>query len=149
MSNKDLIEYVLGSLEYIQNWTSKLSLSEFENDLKTSDAVNFRLNQINFAVSKISLDFKEKYSEFDWNLFHLATMPEEELDVIWGIIHGYKHLNDSYEGLFDYFEKLENCYLSEFFPEKLKAYREKELKFTRDYKYPIVTNKSIWTVKKR
>jgi|SRR5690606_9475467 len=149
MTNKELIKYILGSIEYIQNWTSNLSLSEFENDLKTSDAVNFRLGQINLALSKISSDFKEKYSEFDWVLFHVATMPESELDVVWDIIHGDKHLGDSYEGLFDYFEKLEECYFNEFFPENLKTYRAKEVKFTRDYKYPIVTNKSIWTVKKR
>jgi uncharacterized protein with HEPN domain len=149
MTNKDLIEYVLGSIEYLRDWTSNISLSDFENDLKTQDAVYFRLNQINYATSKISSDFKEKYSEFNWGFFHLATMPENECDVVWDNIHGYEHLNDSYEGLLDYYDDLEKYYLNEFFPEKLKTYRDKEVKFTRDYKYPIVTNKSIWTVKKR
>lgn len=144
ISDKEHIGYILGSIEHILAWTSQHDEESFTKDIMTNDAVRFRLNCIGRAAKMISTDFKNSTSNFPWHLLIILECIDDPDEIIWEIINGHDigSLNES-------FSELENIYLKNFTSQKEIKSQSANNKLSLNYKYPITTKHSIWTVKKR
>lgn len=153
LSNKQLFEYILGSFEYILSYTENFTEKEFENDLLIQDAVYYRLQYIGIATKELSSNLGQKYVDFPW-LFYLI-LDENPIEVIWELINSKS--NSDFDSIKSLFNELEKLYFKEFPSnrtkqqsiKKTKELNKKKIIYTTDYKYPIKTSKSIWTVRKK
>jgi uncharacterized protein with HEPN domain len=147
----DLLVFILGSIEILLSY---IEIRENESKIKemlTIDALCYRVLSIGQACNWLSDSFVEKQNKIPFKLWrHLSEynmILEEDIDYI---VNG----DSKYEGIADFFTQIEEIYLSEYQvskPKKQKKIEEhrKNVEWSRDYKYPITTKNSIWTVKKR
>lgn len=153
LSDKQLFEYILGSFEYILSYTENFTEKEFENELLIQDAVYHRLQCIGIAAKDLSSNLGQKYADFPW--FFYLILDENPPEVIWELINSKS--NSDFESIKSLFNELEKLYFKEFYPNKTKLTsikktkepKKKKIIYTTDYKYPIKTSKSIWTVRKK
>jgi len=150
LSDKDLIYNVhLGFCRVIY-YMHGLSSSDFYNDIKTQDAVKYNLGKIGIWSSKLKELYPAKYSEFPWYITMLnmeGFFAEEEL---WEIIKGKEN------GILLYFDQIEKMFVAEN-PEEAKEFQIRNslnriidnVQLSTNYKYPIHSKSSQWTVKKR
>lgn len=61
-----LLDDILLSIDKINEYSKGLTLNEFLNDSKTSDAVIRNFEIIGEAANRLPDDIKEKYPEIDW-----------------------------------------------------------------------------------
>ena len=83
-SDSYYIEHALVEINKIIGYTKGLSYDEFMSDIKTIDAVMFRLTQMIEYIKNLSTEFKEEHKEIPWG------------DVIGfrnGIVHEYGETN--------------------------------------------------------
>lgn len=128
---------------YIEDTTA----SKLKKDVKTRDAIGYNLRIMGELVDKLSSDFREKHYRIAWSLLVLFRIPffyaESE---IWSI------LKDEDNGILNDFDKLAEIYKVEY-PDEWKEYmnhaRENDLSLSTNYKFPIHSKSSIWTVKKK
>lgn len=144
MKNKEIFEYIFTSLDFIGKWRENATLEEFENNLMLMDAISYRLYSIgviaeNINISKLEkeevivvnqlIEFKIIFSNPNYKISLLSSLIfNNKLGELFGFI--FNMIVDKYE-------------------QKSKLELTKENKLSRDYKYPITTSNSIWTVKKR
>lgn len=149
LSDKELLEYILGSLEYTRQYLKYYNEDKFEKDLKTKDAVCYRMYKIGVATNFLSDKIKKLHPNFPWLLYNIWEY-EHNPEVIWDLNRKPQKMNGNFDSLLDLFSQLEIIYFKEYFPEKLmsKQSKVKESQLTTDFKYPIKTSHSIWTVKK-
>ncbi len=149
ITNQELIEYMLGSLELIQDYLNGYTEDQFFSSMLVQDAVCNRIFEVGHAASLITDDLLNKYPKFPWRIytsFKIFNSP----DTVWTLAGGKNTLDDKFESINSYFNELELLYLNEFFSSKLKIPTKNiDIPQTRIYKYPIVTSKSIWTVRKK
>ena len=82
LTDKDLIYNIYFGLCRIRYYIDGLTDKEFDNDIKTRDAVKYNLMKIGMWSSKLTKDFTAKYSDFPWLLAMLnieGFFAEEEL----------------------------------------------------------------------
>lgn len=150
LSDKDLIYNVYMGYCRIRYYMDGLSDAEFEKDIKTRDAVKYNLINIGRWSNRLSTDFKRKYSDFPFiiTMLHLdGFFAEEEL---WELI------KNKANGIIQYFVKVERIFAAEN-PSEAKEFliqnspnRLKDnVPLSTNYKYPIHSKSSQWTVKKR
>jgi uncharacterized protein with HEPN domain len=146
-SNKDAIFYILGSIQLITNWIKGHNQESYVSSIKVRDATIYRLKEIRYWSSKIDDDFKIKYEKFPWFLFSSFLFIDHlEYDEIWQLIK--KGIDG--KGLYKLAVLLEEIAGHEFQGKKIKSKElTGELEWSRDYKYPITTKKSLWTVEKK
>jgi uncharacterized protein with HEPN domain len=63
--NKPYIDDMLECINYIQEWTAKMTFAQFENNKMTQAAVFRNIEIIGEAAKRLSDDFVEKYSELE------------------------------------------------------------------------------------
>ena len=150
LSDKELLEFILGSFEYARQYLKYFSEDKFEKDLKTKDAVCYRMYKIGIATGALSEKIKNRHTNFPWTLYSIWEY-EHSPEVIWDLIKRPQKVNGNFDSLLDLFSQLEIIYFKEFFPEKLKLKQSKtkETQLSTEYKYPIKTSHSIWTVKNK
>lgn len=154
LTDKQIIEYILGSFEYIFSYTENCKEKDFENELLIQDAVYHRLQCIGIAVKDLSANFGQKHAEFPWAFYMILDINPPE--VIWELISS--KTNNNFGSIKSLFNELEKLYFKEFYPNQTKSTtpiketkepKKKKIIYTTDYKYPIKTSKSIWTVRKK
>ena len=150
LSDKELLEYILGSFELARHYLKYYNEDKFEKDLKTRDAVCYRMYNIGIATNFLSDKIKDSHPNFPWLLYNIWEH-EHNPEVIWNLIRRPQKVNGDFDSLLDLFSQLEIIYFKEYFPEKLKSKQRKikETQLSTDYKYPIKTSHSIWTVKNK
>lgn len=70
MGNKDdsyYMSHAINEIDIIIGYTKGLSYEEIFSDLKTTDAIMFRLTQMVEYIKSISIAFKEFHNEVPWN----------------------------------------------------------------------------------
>lgn len=151
LTDKDLIYNVFVSYCRVKYYILGLSRSEFDIDIKARDAVAYNLSKIGIWSDRLSNEFKEKYSDFPWAWLGMLNneffLSEEE---IWEIIKSKEN------GILIYFEQVEKMFVAENPDEAKKLEIRSNPNRTRDnvplstnYKYPIHSKSSQWTVKKK
>jgi uncharacterized protein with HEPN domain len=78
---KDILE----SIELIEQFVSGMELEEFKKDIKTSDAVIKRFENIGEATKNIPEDIKTRYSEVPWK--EMAGMRDKLVHFYFGVKH--------------------------------------------------------------
>ena len=121
-----------------------------KNELKVQDAVCHRFYCIGIVASDISEEFRSKYKDFPWYSYTYWIIGSDP-DIIWDLNKGNHHGSHDFESIESLFFELEKIYLKEFFPDKAISSNkfDKMKSWPKEHKYPIKSNKSIWTVKKR
>lgn len=88
-NDSDYLLHILEAINKIEYYLGNLTHDQFIVDEKTTDAVIRQFMVLGEAVSRISDDFREKYSEIPW---HLATgmrnrlvhdYLEVDVEVVW------------------------------------------------------------------
>ncbi|MGE5107836.1 MAG: DUF86 domain-containing protein [Sphingobacteriales bacterium] len=88
-----LLQDMLESIQYINDFTKGLSYEEYENDLKTRYAAERSFEIIGEAAARVPEDFKKKYQQIKWrevkDFRNILAHEYFGLDnsVIWNIIH--------------------------------------------------------------
>ena len=144
MKNKEIFEYIFTSLDFIGKWRGNYTLEEFEKDLMLMDAISYRLYSIGIIAENINISKLEKEEVIVVNqLIEFKTIfsnPNYKISLLSNLI-----FNDKLGELFGF---IFNMIVEKFEP-KSKLELTKENKLSIDYKYPITTSNSIWTVRKR
>ncbi|KWT84950.1 HepT-like ribonuclease domain-containing protein [Candidatus Magnetominusculus xianensis] len=78
---KDILE----SIEFIEQFTFGMGLEEFRKDVKTSDAVIKRFENIGEAAKKIPDEIKSLHPEIPWK--EMAGMRDKLVHVYFGVKH--------------------------------------------------------------
>jgi uncharacterized protein with HEPN domain len=151
LTDKEVLEYILGSLELIKEYLKGVTYKKFENDLKIQDSVCHRMYCIGNAVEFLSNQIKDNHPNFPWELYRYWVHFHNDPDTIWQLAKENEEIIDDFDSIYSLFCKLEEIYFFEFFPKKTpKVEKSKtQIAWSTDYKYPIKTEKSIWTVKKK
>jgi hypothetical protein len=144
MKNQEIFEYIFTSLDFIGKWRKNSTLEEFENDLMLMDAISYRLYSIGIIAENINISKLEKEEVIVVNQLIefkiIFSNPNYKISLLSNLIFSDK--------LGELFGFIFNMIVEKFEP-KSKLELTKENKLSRDYKYPITTSNSIWTVKKR
>ena len=141
--DKELIEGVLFCINQIEKYFKNHTEKSMEKDFMVQDAVLFRMALLGSFVSEISDNFKSKYDDFFWSI---SILKYEGIETAWGLYEANNTNSEPFESFKSIYKELENIYIKEYFPEKIS---NKEVKFDDDYKYPIKSKNSIWTVKSK
>lgn len=144
--DKQYLEYILASLKLINQYLKGFSEEKFENAIKIQDAVSYRMICIGRGAVELSDELKSKYDTFPWYLYSCFSYDVDEVWVIWDLYIANKEKKSNFESINSLYNELEKIYIKEYFPEKIS---NKEVKFDDDYKYPIKSKNSIWTVKSK
>jgi uncharacterized protein with HEPN domain len=150
LDDKDIFKYILGSIELIYNYLENYTIEKYERDIMIQDAVCNRMHCIGIAASDFSKDITDKYPDFPWSFYEVWIIFNDP-EIIWDLVRKNNDSDEDFESLKSYFSKLEEIYLMEYYPldnKYKKRKKTKETPWSTDYKYPIKTSKSIWTVKK-
>lgn len=78
---KDILE----SIELIEQFVTGMELEDFKKDIKTSDAVIKRFENIGEATKNIPDDIKTKYPEVPWK--EMAGMRDKLVHFYFGVKH--------------------------------------------------------------
>lgn len=86
---KILLQHILESIEYIEQYTSKISLKEFKYSIQSQDSVIRRLEIIGEAVKNLPNDFKATTPYISWR--EMAGMRDVliheyfgvDIDLVW------------------------------------------------------------------
>lgn len=152
LTDKELFEYILGSIELVQAYLKNYTLAKFEKDIKIQDAVCYRMHCIGIAASDFSEEMLNKHPDFPWDLYRIWTW-DNNSEIIWDLAKAKHRKLEDFDSLRSLFKKLEDIYFLEYFPIRFKSKVEKkindEVPWSTDYQYPIKTNNSLWTVKKK
>jgi len=160
LRDEDFLEYMLGSIQIIEERVEGMTKEEYDNDLLTKDSVQHRLHQIGLSYTKLSENTrKEIITELDGFSSLMVCLEYHQIpeNKEWKFISNWKSnfLFGTIETIGDLFYSLELIYFKLFHPKKYKGHfsqieKKKVLKpdYSTDYPYPIKTSKSIWTVKK-
>jgi uncharacterized protein with HEPN domain len=134
-------------LYYTENFTK----DQLQEDIKTQDAVAYCLQQIGRNANKLSYTFKKQNElddKGDWLLLAMFDMDNFFMsEDLWEMIY------DDSNGLAKMFRsihKIDNVLNGK--TEKASdspKIRVDDLPLTTNYRYPIHTKSSIWTVRKR
>lgn len=144
LEDRDYIFNINLMLIRIEYYTKGLTETEFYNDPKVRDAVSFCIMNLGYAISKLSDNIRNEYIKDSLSFFtifqKLGTFGDEEL---------WEMLKDKENGLLNHSKRIKEMYDYEC-NEKKKPNQiiKSKIEFTTDYKYPIKTSSSIWTVKK-
>jgi hypothetical protein len=135
-----------------------ITRDQFEEDPKTRDAVRYCLYIMGKSLEGITNKILKEYPGFPpWLKLVLCLDGGYGEDELWDV------LKDSEVGVMRYFNKFERMYelellsTSEAEKQKLKLFTtfedkvatKKDLSLDTNYKYPVTTKRSIWTVKKK
>jgi uncharacterized protein with HEPN domain len=63
------LEDIRGCIDQIEEYTEHISFSEFDDDLKTQDAVIRRIEIIGEAVKNLPNEFRTLHSDIPWKQF--------------------------------------------------------------------------------
>jgi uncharacterized protein with HEPN domain len=144
MKNQEIFEYIFTSLDFISKWRENSTLEEFENDLMLMDAISYRLYSIGIIAENINISKLEKEEVIVVNQLIefkiIFSNPNFKISLLSSLI-----FNDKLGELFSF---ILNIIVEKFEP-KSKLELTKANKLSRDYKYPIITSNSIWTVRRR
>ena len=150
LSDKNLIYNVYVGFCRIKYYMQCLSNSEFEEDIKTRDAVKYNLINIGMWSNRLSTDFTVKYSDFPFliTMLHMNGFFDEE--ELWELIKNKEN------GIMQYFDKVEKIFAAEN-PDEAKEFQIRNspnrirdnVPLSTNYKYPIHSKSSLWTVKKK
>jgi hypothetical protein len=144
MTNKEIFENVFTSLEFISQWCKNYTKNDFEQNLMLMDAVAYRLYSIGTIAEKINI------SELDNNEIKLVNRLIEFKNVFSNPDYKVSMLGDLvYDNQLGEIFRLVFFLLLEKYEPNAKIVSVEKEKLSRDYKYPIKTSDSIWTVKKR
>ena len=85
------LKHIIEAIERIEQFTNKISKSEFDENVLVQDGVIRRLEIIGEATKNISSDFKAKYPDIEWKkaaglrdvLIH--SYFGVDLDLVWDI----------------------------------------------------------------
>jgi len=111
LNDFQLFENVLIYINRIANYTENLTEDKLNNDLKTTDAVMYCIQQIGKNIAKISNGFQQKHREIsgiDWAM--LALLQKDDYfsnEDLWDII------NDESGGILNFYTNMETIYLKE------------------------------------
>ncbi len=142
LSDKERIEFALGSIKLVSNYLNGVSEDKFYSDFKIQDAIQYRMCCIGNAIESVSKNLKEKYS-IHWELYIIFRIDDAE--VIFELKQKDNESNVPYESLKSLYNILFEVYSKEY--TDLKEVHKNDL--VTDYKYPIKTKNSIWTVKNK
>lgn len=87
------LKHILESIEEIEKHLKKMSEKEFEDDIKTQDAVIRRIEIIGEAAKNLPLEFKKKHLDIEWR--EIAGMRDKliheyfgvNIDMVWEVIY--------------------------------------------------------------
>jgi uncharacterized protein with HEPN domain len=150
LTDKEIFTYILGSLELIKDYLKNYTFEKYENEIMVQDAVINRMHCIEIAANDFSEELLNKYSDFPWFFYNMWTLLDNS-EVIWDLVKVKHKTDDEFVSIDSYFSKLEELYFLEYYPPNNKYNNKKNRKETElstNYKHPIKTSKSIWTVKK-
>jgi len=148
LSNQELFKYALGSLQLINDYLKDYDEKSFSNNIMIQDAACYRIKEVGNAIIDISDDIKDKHYNFDFYLYNSLSFglcPTE----IW---HLYTNKSkEDFDSLNSLFYHLEQIYFKEYIPKKIERITQPKQNFSwsTDYKYPIKTKNSLWTVQKK
>src|SRR5690606_38103060 len=81
LNDNQRIEYALNSIEAIYNWTESFTKEMFFSDIKTSDAVSYRLMCISLALADLSSSFiNSNFNSYERLIFMDLIFPFNKLD---------------------------------------------------------------------
>jgi uncharacterized protein with HEPN domain len=135
----------------IKYYTENISEEQLLADIKTQDALAYCFQQIAKNAQNLSSSFKkqnELESQSDWVWLAMFDMegfcgPEDYWEIIHdetqGLMKMYKHIRRIFNHGVEVADKTSG-------PSQKKV---DDLPLTTNYKYPIHTRSSIWTVRKR
>lgn len=89
---KIFLKHIQESIERMEKHIGGMPEDEFENNIKTQDAVIRRIEIIGEAVKNLPSEFKKKYPEIEWR--EIAGMRDKliheyfgiDLDMVWEVI---------------------------------------------------------------
>lgn len=157
LSDKDLIYNVYLFYLRIKYDLKGISRIQFENNKLLTDATKYRLIQIGINSSKLSEKFTKRYPSFPWYwITALDTEGYFDDSVLWDVIKSREN------GIMKYFDQITKIFIIEN-PEEAKEFNleikpltkkdlssnKKDLSLSKDYKYPIHSKSSLWTVEKK
>lgn len=153
MAALDHLENMVLALNRIEFYTNGLSEDSFNNDIKIQDAVAYCILRFGIAASKLPKEIYSKYySEIDWCLFQmlreLSCSPSEDIwQIIFaeeiGLLCNKKKIEEILR-----IENGENLDTNDSSSPR-KTNKNNSNVWDANYKYPIKTKSSIWTVKKK
>lgn len=76
---------ILESLNLIEQFVEGMKMEDFKNDVKTSDAVIKRFENIGEATKHISEEIRAKYPEIPWK--EMAGMRDKLIHLYFGVKH--------------------------------------------------------------
>ena len=144
MNNKEIFENVFTSLDFISQWCKNFTKNDFEQNLMLIDAVAYRLYSVGTIAEKINISKLEK-DEINLvnRLIEFKTIfsnPDFKISMLGDLVYD-NQLGEIFRLVF--------FFLLEKYEPNSKIVSVEKDKLSRDYKYPIITSNSIWTVKKR
>lgn len=147
LNNKDYIYNINLCFIRIESYISGMTESNFDDDPKTRDAVSYCLLNLGKNYSELSTDMKKTYNGFS-SIIGMLHKPgcfaEEDLwEVLKNEDIGILQYSDLAQKMFDI--ELNGKKKTE---QKIKT-KAPKVEYILDYKYPIRTKSSIWTVKNR
>ncbi|MBF0342864.1 MAG: DUF86 domain-containing protein [Nitrospirae bacterium] len=77
------LEDIIESIELIEQFVAGMEMEDFKNDIKTSDAVIKRFENIGEATKNIPKDLKARYPEIPWK--EMARMRDKLVHLYFGV----------------------------------------------------------------
>lgn len=142
LTDKERIEFALFSIKLINHYLRGINEEKFENDMKTQDAIQYRMSCIGNAISAVSEKLRERHA-IVWNLYIVLNIDSAKL--MFQLKQKDKETNEPYESLKSLYNILYEVYEIEYIGVK----DTETERYIWDYDYPIKTQNSIRTVKKR
>lgn len=144
MTNKEIFEFIYTSLNFIGEWIKNSYVEEFEQNLMLMDAVAYRLYNVGIVAENIDFSKLEKDEIVVFNKLiefkNIFSNPNFKTSFLSDLIFSDKLGKLFGQIFFMLVEKSEPSH---------KIGSVEKNKLSRDYKYPIITSNSIWTVKKK